>query len=105
MADRNLRDLLAPWVPGAPERALREMTLDSRVAASGDLFVAVLGHQADGRRYIPQAIAQGVAAIIAEAKMKLLMVKSVKCMAFRSSISVSLTNVYLHWRAVLPRAF
>ena len=50
MADRNLRDLLAPWVPGAPERALREMTLDSRVAASGDLFVAVLGHQADGRR-------------------------------------------------------
>lgn len=68
MADRNLRDLLAPWVPGAPERALREMTLDSRVAASGDLFVAVVGHQADGRRYIPQAIAQGVAAIIAEAK-------------------------------------
>ncbi len=44
------------------------MTLDSRVAAAGDLFVAVVGHQADGRRYIPQAIAQGVAAIIAEAK-------------------------------------
>ncbi|WP_297206221.1 UDP-N-acetylmuramoyl-L-alanyl-D-glutamate--2,6-diaminopimelate ligase [uncultured Pluralibacter sp.] len=68
MADRNLRDLLAPWVPGAPERTLREMTLDSRVAAAGDLFVAVVGHQADGRRYIPQAIAQGVAAVIAEAK-------------------------------------
>ncbi|HHI0004046.1 TPA: UDP-N-acetylmuramoyl-L-alanyl-D-glutamate--2,6-diaminopimelate ligase [Escherichia coli] len=68
MADRNLRDLLAPWVPDAPSRALREMTLDSRVAAAGDLFVAVVGNQADGRRYIPQAIAQGVAAIIAEAK-------------------------------------
>ncbi|MCT4700978.1 UDP-N-acetylmuramoyl-L-alanyl-D-glutamate--2,6-diaminopimelate ligase [Enterobacteriaceae bacterium H20N1] len=68
MADRNLRDLLAPWVPTAPERALREMTLDSRVAASGDLFVAVVGHQADGRRYIPQAIAQGVAAVVAEAQ-------------------------------------
>ncbi|MFR0169988.1 hypothetical protein ACLHZR_26260, partial [Escherichia coli] len=39
MADRNLRDLLAPWVPDAPSRALREMTLDSRVAAAGDLFV------------------------------------------------------------------
>ncbi|ENL8727468.1 UDP-N-acetylmuramoyl-L-alanyl-D-glutamate--2,6-diaminopimelate ligase [Citrobacter amalonaticus] len=68
MADRNLRDLLAPWVSGLPARELREMTLDSRVAAAGDLFVAVKGHQADGRRYIPQAIAQGVAAIIAEAK-------------------------------------
>jgi UDP-N-acetylmuramoyl-L-alanyl-D-glutamate--2,6-diaminopimelate ligase len=44
------------------------MTLDSRVAASGDLFVALVGHQADGRRYIPQAIAQGVAAVVAEAE-------------------------------------
>ncbi|WP_312971647.1 UDP-N-acetylmuramoyl-L-alanyl-D-glutamate--2,6-diaminopimelate ligase [Atlantibacter sp.] len=68
MADRNLRDLLAPWVTGLPARALREMTLDSRLAAAGDLFVAVVGHQADGRRFIPQAIAQGVAAIVAEAK-------------------------------------
>lgn len=68
MADRNLRDLLAPWVAGLAPRALREMTLDSRTAASGDLFVAIVGHQTDGRRYIPQAIAQGVAAIIAEAE-------------------------------------
>ncbi|MBS0877427.1 MULTISPECIES: UDP-N-acetylmuramoyl-L-alanyl-D-glutamate--2,6-diaminopimelate ligase [unclassified Tatumella] len=67
MTDRNLRDLLAPWVPGAPERQLKEMTLDSRTAASGDLFVAVTGHSVDGRHYIPQAIAQGVAAVIAEA--------------------------------------
>ncbi|KHT18329.1 UDP-N-acetylmuramoyl-L-alanyl-D-glutamate--2,6-diaminopimelate ligase [Pectobacterium brasiliense] len=68
MADRNLRDLLAPWVQDTPARALREMTLDSRVAAAGDLFVAIVGHKADGRRYIPQAIAQGVAAIVAEAE-------------------------------------
>lgn len=68
MTDRNLRDLLAPWVPDAPARPLRDMTLDSRTAASGDLFVAVNGHQADGRRFIPQAIAQGVSAVIAEAE-------------------------------------
>lgn len=68
MADRNLRDLLAPWGLDVPGRALREMTLDSRVAAAGDLFVAVVGYQTDGRRYIPQAIAQGVAAVIAEAE-------------------------------------
>ncbi len=68
MTDRNLRDLLGPWVPSAPARPLRDMTLDSRVAAAGDLFVAIAGHQVDGRRFIPQAIAQGVAAVIAEAE-------------------------------------
>ncbi|KAA9002606.1 UDP-N-acetylmuramoyl-L-alanyl-D-glutamate--2,6-diaminopimelate ligase [Affinibrenneria salicis] len=67
MADRNLRELLAPWVQHAPERALREMTLDSRTAAAGDLFVAVVGYKTDGRRYISQAIAQGAAAVLAEA--------------------------------------
>ena len=67
MTDRNLRDLLAPWVSGLPARKLNDMTLDSRTAASGDLFVAVKGHSADGRRFIPQAIAQGVAAVIADA--------------------------------------
>ena len=65
MADRNLHDLLAPWVAGLPARALRDMTLDSRTAAAGDLFVAINGHTVDGRRYIPQAIAQGVAAVVA----------------------------------------
>ncbi|OTA17108.1 cyanophycin synthetase [Xenorhabdus vietnamensis] len=70
MADRNLRDLLAPWGVDAPELPLREMTLDSRKAAAGDLFVAIQGHQTDGRQYIPQAIAQGVSAVIAEAKGK-----------------------------------
>lgn len=68
MADRNLRDLLAPLGVNAPDKVLREMTLDSRKVAAGDLFLAIKGHQTDGRQYISQAIAQGVAAIIAEAQ-------------------------------------
>ncbi|UVK76803.1 MAG: UDP-N-acetylmuramoyl-L-alanyl-D-glutamate--2, 6-diaminopimelate ligase [Sodalis sp. Fle] len=68
VADRNLRELLAPWVPAAPMRMLKKMTLDSRNASSGDLFVAIVGHQTDGRRYISQAIARGVVAVLAEAE-------------------------------------
>ncbi len=68
MTDRNLRDLLAPWVSDAPQTELKDMTLDSRTAAAGDLFVAICGHTSDGRHYIPQAIAQGVSAVVAEAQ-------------------------------------
>lgn len=68
MTDRNLRDLLAPWVNDAPQTELKDMTLDSRTAAAGDLFVAISGHTSDGRHYIPQAIAQGVSAVVAEAQ-------------------------------------
>jgi UDP-N-acetylmuramoyl-L-alanyl-D-glutamate--2,6-diaminopimelate ligase len=68
VADLNLSDLLAPWGIEVADRKLKEMTLDSRVAAAGDLFLAVKGHNVDGRRYIAQAIAQGVAAVIAEAE-------------------------------------
>lgn len=68
MTDRNLRDLLAPWVSNAPQTVLKDMTLDSRTAAAGDLFVAISGHTSDGRHYIPQAIAQGVSAVVAEAQ-------------------------------------
>ncbi len=67
VSDRNLRDLLAFCVPKAPERALREMILDSRIAMHGDLFIAIMGHKTDGRRHISDAIDQGVSAVIAEA--------------------------------------
>ncbi|VAX76430.1 UDP-N-acetylmuramoyl-L-alanyl-D-glutamate: 2,6-diaminopimelate ligase [Serratia symbiotica] len=67
MADRDLRDLLSAWVPSAPSCALRDMILDSRIAGPGDLFVAIAGHQTDGRHYIRQAIDLGASAVIAEA--------------------------------------
>ncbi len=68
MADRNLCELLSPFGVSTENISLREMTLDSRKAAAGDLFIAIKGHESDGRHYIPQAIAQGVSAVIAEAQ-------------------------------------
>ena len=59
--------LLQPFGLTAPAVSLEAMTLDSRQVSSGTLFVAIRGHQVDGRRFIEQAAAQGAAAILYEA--------------------------------------
>ena len=46
---------------------IRELTLDSRKVRPGDLFLAVPGHQQDGRVHIADAISRGAAAIAYEA--------------------------------------
>ncbi|WP_101674534.1 UDP-N-acetylmuramoyl-L-alanyl-D-glutamate--2,6-diaminopimelate ligase [Alloalcanivorax mobilis] len=63
-----LRHLLPDSPLPAPlrERLIAELRLDSRAVQPGDLFLAVPGHQADGRRYIDQAIQAGAAAVLEE---------------------------------------
>lgn len=56
---------LDTWV--AELTPLNRMTLDSRQVSEGDLFVALKGHQVDGRQFIPKAIEQGAALVLAEA--------------------------------------
>lgn len=46
---------------------LAKMTLDSRKVSNGDLFIALKGHNVDGRTFIPKAIEQGASLILAEA--------------------------------------
>lgn len=56
-------------LPQAPNSDLvRELTLDSRQVKPGDLFLAVPGTQADGRRYIADAISRGAIAVAYEAE-------------------------------------
>ncbi|MCB1706794.1 MAG: UDP-N-acetylmuramoyl-L-alanyl-D-glutamate--2,6-diaminopimelate ligase [Halioglobus sp.] len=52
--------------PGA-DIVIRGMQLDSRKVAPGDLFVALPGDTHDGRQFIEQAVANGAAAVVAEA--------------------------------------
>ena len=47
---------------------IRELTLDSRKVRPGDLFMAVPGHQQDGRVHIADAISRGAAAMAYEAE-------------------------------------
>lgn len=62
----DLAQLLAPLalpftVPALPVNQLQR---DSRRICAGDLFVAMAGHQADGRQFVDAAIAAGAAAVL-----------------------------------------
>lgn len=67
----RLSDLLPPDSLYDPRLAALEITgitADSRTVKPGDLFVAVPGTRADGLQYVPQAVANGAAAVMAERK-------------------------------------
>lgn len=67
----RLRDLVRPLgevaVRGDLDREITGLTDDSRRVSPGGLFVAVKGAQADGHRYLNQALSAGAAALVVEA--------------------------------------
>jgi UDP-N-acetylmuramoyl-L-alanyl-D-glutamate--2,6-diaminopimelate ligase len=48
------------------DREVSEVAHDSRKVKPGSLFVALRGFHSDGHRFIPQAVRQGAAAVVAE---------------------------------------
>jgi UDP-N-acetylmuramoyl-L-alanyl-D-glutamate--2,6-diaminopimelate ligase len=61
----KLSELLRRDVAADP--VITGVTADSRKVAPGSLFVALPGNAADGRAFIPQALSQGAAAVLAPA--------------------------------------
>jgi UDP-N-acetylmuramoyl-L-alanyl-D-glutamate--2,6-diaminopimelate ligase len=59
----TLHDLLSPWFE-APPIPFQALCQDSREIQHGDLFIALLGHQCDGRQFIEQAKKNGAAAVL-----------------------------------------
>ncbi|NKB46342.1 MAG: hypothetical protein GKR77_00945 [Legionellales bacterium] len=66
----ELANLLAGIATVDPiwDRTVTGITSDSRKVQAGDLFIAYAGAQFDARAYIPQAVAQGAVAVVAEAR-------------------------------------
>ncbi|MDO6686905.1 MULTISPECIES: UDP-N-acetylmuramoyl-L-alanyl-D-glutamate--2,6-diaminopimelate ligase [unclassified Agarivorans] len=68
MATPDLSALLARFaITVAPDISFKHLSLNSREITSGDIFVAVKGHQVDGRNYIEAAIYAGAVAVIIDA--------------------------------------
>ena len=55
-------ELPGPW----RQRKVTDLVQDSRKASPGAVFVAVRGFHSDGHQFIPQAVRQGAAAVVAE---------------------------------------
>lgn len=62
-----LPELLASDSPAFDDIIISGMQLDSRRVRPGDVFLAMSGEQHDGRQFIEQAVANGAAAVLAEA--------------------------------------
>lgn len=54
----------AGLLAGDSAREVRGVTIDSRAVQGGELFVAIRGEAQDGARFVPSAVAQGVAALL-----------------------------------------
>ena len=63
----SLPQLLGREGEAFADTIIKGMQLDSRRVRPGDLFLALPGEQHDGRQFIEQAVANGAAAVVAEA--------------------------------------
>ncbi|AXN02082.1 UDP-N-acetylmuramoylalanyl-D-glutamate--2,6- diaminopimelate ligase [Candidatus Purcelliella pentastirinorum] len=58
--------LLSPWLFNVPKIKISNISLNSKLIIGGDLFVAKLGYNVDGRNYIIDALIRGASAVLVE---------------------------------------
>jgi UDP-N-acetylmuramoyl-L-alanyl-D-glutamate--2,6-diaminopimelate ligase len=62
--DRLVSQFPQTFLTPVPEIVVTGITLDSRQVEPGNVFIALQGGSVDGHRFIPEAIAQGAAAVV-----------------------------------------
>jgi UDP-N-acetylmuramoyl-L-alanyl-D-glutamate--2,6-diaminopimelate ligase len=63
---RRLAELLAGWAVAPGELTVSDLTLDSRAASAGTLFLATRGHTHHGLAFAGEAVARGAVAVLYE---------------------------------------
>lgn len=61
----------AELIQGDPEQKITKIVRDSREVKAGDLFIALVGENDDGHKYLPDVIAQKAGAVIVDSRLKL----------------------------------
>lgn len=91
----SLHSLLADFatIPEEYECNIGGITLDSRHVREDDLFIATIGTQEDGRKYIEQAVTQGAVAIVTEGDTNLSAILEVKQQENRSVPIIAINNL------------
>jgi UDP-N-acetylmuramoyl-tripeptide--D-alanyl-D-alanine ligase len=64
LTTREIAELAAGRLDGQPSATVRGVSIDSRTAASGDLFVALAGERADGHAFLADAVRRGASAVL-----------------------------------------
>lgn len=64
--DQSVKPLLAHFGIDAPDIMISDLVLDSRDVAIHKAFIAISGHDLDGRDFIPQAVSLGAKVIVAQ---------------------------------------
>ncbi|MGH9407870.1 MAG: Mur ligase family protein [Vicinamibacterales bacterium] len=70
LLDRARIAAAKPFDGAALNQPVSAIAYDSRHVQPGDVFVALKGEKADGTRFVPQAVASGAVAIIAETPLR-----------------------------------
>lgn len=59
-----IKDLVASWFDFDESLEFKKIVSDSRMLQVGDLFLAIPGHQVDGRHFITQALKKNISAVL-----------------------------------------
>jgi UDP-N-acetylmuramoyl-L-alanyl-D-glutamate--2,6-diaminopimelate ligase len=65
-APRALAELVAGWIAAPPQLQVSDVTLDSRAATAGALFLACRGRTHHGLAFAPEAVSRGARAVLYE---------------------------------------